>query len=306
MSAVNHPRTTRSDGLSPPAPRRPLTSVASAVWHDAPVTDDVAGVVLAAGYGTRLRPLTDLLPKALCPVGNVPLVDLAIRRLRDAGHADLAVNVHHHEDRMVEHLTALDPTIHRSIEAPEPLGTAGALGQLRDWIDGRPAVVHNADAWFEGPLPPQLLDGWDGETIRLLVVDARPGLVDFDGRWTFAGVSLLPWAAIEPLQPEPTGLWEVSWQRAWEEGRVEVIPLDAATPWFDTGTPARYLEANLATTTATAGHQRSVVHPTASVHPTATLEESVVWADATVHEGEHLRRAIRAPGDLTVTADDER
>ena len=55
---------------------------------------DLCGVVLAAGSGTRLRPLTLELPKALCPVGDVPLVDLALERLRRLGISDLAVNVH--------------------------------------------------------------------------------------------------------------------------------------------------------------------------------------------------------------------
>ena len=267
-----------------------------AVCHDAGVAapSDLAGVVLAAGLGTRLRPLTEVLPKPLCPVGNVPLVDLAIDRLRSNVGA-LAVNVHHHKQRMVEHLTERQPDVHRSIEEPEALGTAGALGRLKPWIDGRSTLVHNADAWFAGGLPPAFLDGWDGERIRLLVVDARPGLLDFDGRWTFAGVSLLPWRAVERLEAAPTGLWEVSWRSAWEAGRVDVVPLDPDAAWFDTGTPANYLAANLASNGG-----GSVIAPDADVHPTATVERSVVWPNATVAAHEHLVEQIRAPGGITV------
>ena len=61
---------------------------------DDDVTDELAAVVLAAGAGTRLRPLTDILPKALCPVDNVALVDLAIDRVRPLTQR-IAVNVHH-------------------------------------------------------------------------------------------------------------------------------------------------------------------------------------------------------------------
>ena len=253
---------------------------------------DVVGVVLAAGLGTRLRPLTELVPKALCPVANEPLVDGAVRRLRAIDVVDLAVNVHHHRDAMVEHLAPLG--VHVSVEDGAPLGTAGALGQLRPWIAGRPTIVHNADAWFEGDLT-RFVEGWDGERIRLLTVAARPGMADFDDR-TFAGVSLLPWSSVAPLAAEPSGLWEVSWRQAHEQGRVELVDLDG--PWFDTGTPANYLAANLA-----ANHGRSVVHPTATVHATATVERSVVWPEATVHEGEHLCQAIRARGDVTVRVD---
>src|SRR5687767_16032024 len=98
-----------------------------------PPMDGVAGVVLAAGRGTRLRPLTGLRPKALCPVGNVPLVDLALERVRPAVTA-VAVNLHHGRDALDAHLAG---DVHRSVEEDEPLGTAGALGQLRGWIDGR-------------------------------------------------------------------------------------------------------------------------------------------------------------------------
>ena len=66
--------------------------------------DSLAGVVLAAGPGTRLLPLTRLRPKALCPVANVALVDLALARARSAT-ADVAANVHHHRE-MLEDLHA--------------------------------------------------------------------------------------------------------------------------------------------------------------------------------------------------------
>ena len=252
---------------------------------------DVVGVVLAAGLGTRLRPLTEVLPKALCPVAGEPLVDGALRRLRHAGITEIAVNVHHHRDRMVGHLAPLG--VHVSVEEGEPLGTAGALGQLRPWIGGRPTIVHNADAWFEGDLV-SFVEGWDGERIRLLTVPARPGMADFDDR-TFAGVSLLPWWAVAPLQPVPAGLWEVSWRDATAQGRVELVDLDGA--WFDTGTPANYLAANLAASGGT-----SVIGAGATLDPSATVERSVVWPGAVVGPGEHLVEQIRAPGGITVDA----
>ena len=89
--------------------------------------DAMVGVVLAAGRGTRLRPLTRLRPKALCPVGNVPLVDLALERVRPAVD-EVAVNLHHGRRTLDRHLAQ---DVHRSIEEDEPLGTAGALGNLR-------------------------------------------------------------------------------------------------------------------------------------------------------------------------------
>lgn len=250
------------------------------------------GVVLAAGLGTRLRPLTELVPKPLCPVAGVPLVDLALDRLRPHVEA-LAVNVHHHRDQMVAHLQCAEPDAHRSIEEPVALGTAGALGQLRDWIAGRPTIVHNADAWF----PPDLdlrgfVAGWDGERVRLLVVpargDARP---DFGDGTVFAGISCNPWPVVAPLRPEPSGLWEAAWRHA----DLDLVVHEG--PWFDTGTPSTYLAANLA-----ANGGRSVIALDADVDPTATIERSLVWPGATVAAHERLVEQIRAPGPITVDA----
>src|SRR3954447_25411909 len=110
------------------------------------MADSVAGVVLAAGAGTRLAPLTRLRPKALCPVDNVALVDHAIARASTAT-PDVAVNVHHGLAQMEQHLVARSGAeVHVSIERERALGTAGALGQLREWLDGRPGPVNNRDS----------------------------------------------------------------------------------------------------------------------------------------------------------------
>jgi NDP-sugar pyrophosphorylase family protein len=251
-----------------------------------------AAVVLAAGAGTRLRPLTDLRPKALCPVANVPLVDLAIAHVEEDAAA-VAVNVHFHREQMEQHFAGRED-VHLSIEHGEALGTAGALGQLRDWIDGRPTLLHNADAWHDADLHRHLAEGWDGERIRLLVVPTDGGRGDF-GPWRYAGAALLPWRDVAPLAPEPTGLYVVSWRQAARDGRIDLAPHDGA--WFDTGTPRTYLAANLA-----ASRGASVVGRTAVVEDGAELVRSVVWDDAVVRRGERLVEQIRAPGDVTVHA----
>lgn len=247
--------------------------------------DGLAAVVLAAGAGVRLRPLTDVLPKALCPVDNVPLVDLAIRRVLPLTR-DVAVNVHHGRAAMEAHLTG---RVHLSIEDPEALGTAGALGHLREWLDGRPTVVVNADAWHEGGLA-CLVDGWDGERTRLLAVRDPPRR-DF-GPWRYCGAALLPWAEVRHLPATPAGLYEVSWKRRWAEGLVELMPMSG--PYFDCGTPPDYLAANL-----TASGGRSVVGAGARVD--GELVRSVVWPGGVVRRGERLVESIRVGETLTVT-----
>lgn len=262
--------------------------------------------MLAAGAGSRLRPLTRLRPKALCPVGLAPLVDHAIDRLAPAT-ASLAVNVHAGREQLVAHL---DGRVHLSVEAPVALGTAGALGALRDWLDGRPAVVTNADAWLPDGLDP-LLDGWDGERMRLLCVE-DPGRGDF-GRHRYAGACLMPWPAVRDLPAEPLGLYEARWGAAAAAGTLDLVV--TTSPFVDCGTPADYLGANLAAIPAGAGGdgggclvgdgadvrgtaERSVVGAGAVVE--GTVVRSVVWPGAVVHAGEVLVDAVRADPRVTV------
>jgi NDP-sugar pyrophosphorylase family protein len=246
------------------------------------LVEDLVGVVLAAGEGARLRPLTAKRPKPLCPVDNVPLLDLALRRAGSVT-GELAVNLHHGREAIAAHLDSAP--VHQAVEeGDEALGTAGALGNLRGWIAGRDAVVLNGDTWCPGSLA-QVVDGWDRERVRLLVAGGDELLPTSQ----LAG-AFMPWAEIAPLAAEPSGLYEVSWRRLIAEGRVDVVRWDG--PCFDCGTPKRYLTANLA-----ASDGDSVVGPGSKVH--GTIERSVLWDNSEVYEHEHLVDAIRGDG-LTV------
>jgi NDP-sugar pyrophosphorylase family protein len=248
------------------------------------------GVVLAAGEGSRLRPLTRLRPKALCPVGDRALVDHALDRLAPAVD-DVAVNVHHGRLLMEAHLTGRDLACrpHLSIEDGEARGTAGALGLLHEWIDGRDVLLTNADAWVAADTA-GFVAGWDRERIRLLCVrDEARG--DF-GSLRYCGVALLPWSEVAPLGPEPSGLYERSWAQAERDGRLDLVIHDGA--FVDCGTVADYLEANLLWSGGA-----SVIGPGAQVAPGARVERSVLWPGAVVLAGEVLVDAVRA-GDQTV------
>ncbi len=272
----------------------------------------VCAVVLAAGEGRRLRPLTTAVPKALCPVGNVPLLDRALDRVAGlglAGPVSVAVNAAHLADRVVAHLAG---RVHVSVEPDGPLGTAGGIARLRDWVDGRGVLVANADAYLAHPGHPPgadvaaLLDDWDGESVRMLTVPARPGRPAEFGGHRFAGLSLLPWDRIRDLPDAPGELVGTVWRPAEAAGALRRVHYPGT--YLDTGTPADYLAANLhaaGTTslvapdaTVTGACHRSVVGPGALVRGTVT--RCVVWPGAVVHEGEVLSDAIRVGTDVTV------
>jgi MurNAc alpha-1-phosphate uridylyltransferase len=198
------------------------------------VSASLAGLVLAAGRGRRLRPLTDTTPKPLLPVGTTTLLDAMLDRVGAVvavSPGDTAVNAHWLADQIVAHLAG---RVHVSVEEPAALGTAGAIAGLGAWRAGRDLLVANGDAYLDGDVDlPGFVAGWDRRRPRLLVVaDAdRP---DFEGRWRFAGISLLPHRLAEPLAAVPTGLYEVVWSRT----ELDLVPTTAS--FVDCGTVADY------------------------------------------------------------------
>lgn len=268
-----------------------------------------AAVVLAAGFGRRLAPLTQLRPKALCPLNNEPLLEWALARIGhyEVGHGEVvghcgvahrgltgpaavAVNAHHHAAAMRQ---AVGDRATFSCEV-EPLGTAGALGALRGWIDGRDVLVTNADSFLWPNNLDVLRAGWDRQRPRLLVRAVGQGRqADFSGggdrRWRYIGACFLPWSAVARLAEEPAGLYEALWRQAWVEQALELVEFDGIA--IDCGTPADYLRANLV---ASGGD--AVIGAGAQV--LGTVRRSVVWDGAFVGPDEHLNQVIRA-GDAS-------
>lgn len=239
--------------------------------------------MLAAGSGSRLRPLTLLRPKPLCPVGGTSLLDAAITRCA-AIVREVAVNARYGVDAIV---AAVGDRAHVSDERgyPEELGTGGAVAALAPWLDGRAVLVVNGDTWTTVDLAP-LLDGWDGIRVRVLLHGTStlaPG----------AGVvgSLVPAADVPTLPATPIGLSNGLWSRAAAEDRLDVLAGEGAFVACDT--PADYLAANLA-----ASGGACVVGEGAVVE--GEVDRCVLWPGVHVRRGEHLVDAIRCTDRMTV------
>lgn len=247
------------------------------------------GFVLAAGLGTRLRPLTELRPKPLCPVGGTTLLDAALASV--APHVDgCVVNASWLAEQIVAHLRDR-PGVVVSVE-PRPLGSAGALVHARHLLDGRDVLLRNADTWLQGSLD-SLLDGWDRRRVRLLVAEPGRGERPDFGAFRYVGAALLPAAAVASLPADAFGLYRQLWLPAWERGELDLVVTEAVA--VDCGTPADYLRANLLVSGGV-----SVVGAGAAVE--GDITRCVVWPGAVVAAGERLVECIRADGGVTVDA----
>ncbi len=288
-----------------------IGTAAGAAAAARPDGSGMCAVVLAAGEGRRLRPLTRDTPKALCPVGNVPLLDRALAAVASLGFVgpdSVAVNAWYRSDQIIR---AVDSRAYVSVETGDaPLGSAGGLGALNGWIAGRHVLVGNADAYLDGGDLTPLLDEWAGDHVRILGVPAGHRRAEF-GPYRFAGFSLLPAGRVAALAAEPGDLVRVVWRPAETAGELRVV--DYGGTYVDSGTATDYLAANLHEAGRAAGG--SLVDETASVSGSAshsvigagavvsgTIDRTVVWPGCVVAVGERLTDAIRYGDGETVHA----
>ena len=228
-------------------------------------------MVMAAGLGKRMRPLTATRPKPLVEVAGKPLIDHVFDRLRGAGVRRAVVNVHYMAGALEAHLKArvrdLDVAI--SDERAQLMETGGGLVQAKPLLGDAPFVCVNSDnLWVDGPIDAikALAARWDDATMDalLLVVPlaragSHPGRGDFHlnamgriigrrrpGRvapFVFTGVQILhPRLIVDaPEGPFSTNLF---WNRAIEAGRAWAVVHQGL--WFDIGSPAAIGETELA------------------------------------------------------------
>lgn len=106
-------------------------------------------MIFAAGMGTRLKPLTDHMPKALVPVGGKPLLDIQIEKLKAAGCTDIVVNIHHFADQIEQHVKTRDGSVNIQLsdERVALLDTGGGLKKAATLFqaDDSPILIHNVD-----------------------------------------------------------------------------------------------------------------------------------------------------------------
>jgi len=236
-------------------------------------------LIFAAGLGTRLRPLTDTMPKALVPVAGVPMLERVLCKLRDAGIDSFVVNVHHFAEQIERFLAGkgdFGVPVAISREEREPLETGGGIKHAAPLLTS-PAgrfLVHNVDIlsdldvrWFLGQDDPQSLATLlliDAPADRYLLFDDEmclvgwtnvrtgevksPFLPDFDPakyrRYSFCGIHIVSEAVFGRMAswPDKFSIIDFYLQQAAENKIRGVLAPDLHL--IDIGSPAKLAEAN--------------------------------------------------------------
>lgn len=226
-------------------------------------------MVLAAGIGIRMRPLTDRMPKPLVRVGGRALIDYVLDRLADGGVERAVVNVHHFADQIERHLDGRQrPAVMISDEREQLLDTGGGIVKSLAMLGDDPFFVVNADTiWIEGVRPnfERLAAAFDPTTMDVLLLLAPTatsigyeGRGDFtlaaDGRlrrrgereivpFVYAGAGILAAALFDNAPAGPFSLTRL-FDRAEAQGRLYGLRLEGL--WMHVGTPAAIAEAEAA------------------------------------------------------------
>ena len=278
-------------------------------------------MILAAGLGTRLRPLSLEIPKPVIPVLGQPLCGHAMAFLREHGAESFLLNLHHGPETVRQKVTAwaADRFPVEFTHEPEILGTGGGIGNARAYLRGGTFVAANSDAVARFPLGDALVrHRMNGALATLILLPDRwkrytPVRVREDGRIAGFG-GAVPVEAFEGfysgyLIAEPELLDRIPRERPSCIVRDTLVPLIATgAPIFafmtegaflDFGTPEDYLRGTLALLAEREGGKgpHSYVHPRAPIGTGATVgPDAVVEEGASVGAGATVRRAILWPG----------
>ena len=276
-----------------------------------------AAMVLAAGRGERMQPLSRVLPKPALPLLNQPVVASALRLATTISTERLVVNTWHLAEAMEDALADIDLGIEIAVSRePELMDTAGGIALARDrglLGERGPVLIINGDGWLNLNLDPLLermtrsgdlvslallphLDplGWSRvilDPAGLVHCIKKPGQPDSNEvPFLYPGVMLVAREALDDLTARPGAVPEHLWRPALANRRLGGVVVSGH--WREIGTPSDYLAAVLGRLSGGA----AVIHPSAEVHPSASVSAALIGRGARIAEDSVVGEAVVAEG----------
>jgi len=263
-------------------------------------------MILAAGFGTRLRPLTDRRPKALMPVANRPILAWSMDYLRNYGATDIIINAHHHQEQVVDYVRQRSSHGLRtevSVE-PEILGTGGGIKNVEDFFGRGPFVVMNVDVLTDIDLEAALRDHKNsGALVTLVLHDCGPynqiqvdkglnitdiGKTASAGRLAFSGIHIIDPAVLSFI---PAGVFSdiiPCYRDLIRDGKPIKAYVSRNHYWRDIGCISQYMEAN-----RDFAARPFLIGSGCRIDPSVRLEDWAVIGDGCrIEEGATIRRSV--------------
>lgn len=289
----------------------------------------IDAMILAAGLGTRMQPLTRVRPKALLPVCGEPLLEWALRDLAACGVQRAVINTHHHADQLRawcakrEARIGAAPKSVRVLHEPDLLGTAGGLANAAPYLTTDPVLVRNVDLFLPLDVEPLLVihrrTGARATLVlvrdpelalirvhedRIVEIRRRPEPENRD-LWCFSGIYLLSQDALAEL-PRPGFAELTPHLRRWaEQDLLAAHRVDG--PFREVGTLETYFAVQRELARDEKIRERLLgpvqvrhlwIEPGARVDARARLDETIVFAETSVAESVTAVRSILGPPDL--------
>jgi len=286
-------------------------------------------MILAAGRGRRLRPLTDIVPKVLVPVVNTPMVEKTIGLLALHGVQDIIINAHYHYQKITEYLQRRDSSgIRIEVRVEEEiLGTGGGIKNTQDFWDERPFIVINGDivtdinlsevyAYHQRRANLVTMVLHDFPAYNKLRIDGNMNILSIGS--TAGGKDTLAFTGIHVLDPEALDYIPVNaryniidcYRRLMQDKRTVRAYVATGHRWIDIGTAHDYLRANFDLLVP----EKAAIGQDCRINPKANLDEwailgsrcsiekgamvrgSVLWDDVTVREGVRVIDSVVTTG----------
>jgi mannose-1-phosphate guanylyltransferase len=279
-------------------------------------------IVLVGGFGTRLRPLTDHVPKPMLPIVHRPMIVRLVERLASGGVTDVVLALGFKPEPF---LSAFpdgrhgDVRVHYAVE-PEPLDTAGAIafgareagvdelfvvanGDIITDLDVAALVSAHRASRSQGTIHLTPVD--DPSAFGVVEIDAegrvqrfveKPSPGETESNLINAGTYVLEPSVLDLIQPgRKVSIERDTFPRLVASGALSAVATDDY--WIDTGRPALYLQANLDLVRGNRGLLDSpAIHPEATVDPTARCVDAVVGPDVAIGSGATVNGSVLLPG----------
>jgi NDP-sugar pyrophosphorylase family protein len=282
----------------------------------------VRALILAAGFGARLIPLTLFRAKPAIPFLDRPIIHYPLEMLRKAGIDEVVVNLHYLPDTVRQAVGDAFPGVSYSFE-PQIQGTGGAIAKVRAFVGEDDLVVCNGKIYFEEDLAAILSFHRESRAMATLVLvplDRNPGFnpvfLGGDGNvrgfgpgyepqpgdtaFVFTGLHVLSPELVERIPDGPSDSVRDLYLQIIREGK-RVVGFVSQAYWCETSTPARYLEKSFEVSRRKGLDEDIIASENSRVDPSAGVRHSIIWDQVTIGERANLNEVI-AVGNITVPA----